>query len=115
MTDFTESDRDRAVIEANCMSKEDEYFAARPQIDFNDRRKVFQAGFERAWQAAKEAGIKEALAAADTVRLNLAKRYDDAADTNTCQMDGNMDWARLAGAVKAVQAIRALKEQKHDN
>jgi len=74
-----------------------------------------QEEFEAAWQAAKEAGIKEALDAADAVRLNLAKRYEDAADTNTCQREDDMDWARLEGAVKTVQAIRALKEQKHDN
>jgi hypothetical protein len=28
----------------------DEYFAQRPQIDSLDRRKVFEAGFERAWR-----------------------------------------------------------------
>jgi len=53
MPDFTESDRDRAVMEANCIAWEDAYFAARPQLDCNDRRKAFQAGFERAWQAAR--------------------------------------------------------------
>lgn len=34
----------------------DSYFEARPQIDSNDRRKVFQAGFERGWDAARKQG-----------------------------------------------------------
>ena len=42
----------RVVMEAARNSAEDAYFEARPQIDCNDRRKVFGAGFERAWDAA---------------------------------------------------------------
>ena len=42
----------RATMEAERNSAEDAYFEARPQIDCNDRRKVFDAGFERAWDAA---------------------------------------------------------------
>ena len=42
----------RATMEAARNSAEDAYFEARPQIDCNDRRKVFDAGFERAWDAA---------------------------------------------------------------
>ena len=44
--------KNRALMEAHQIAAEDEYFAARPQIDCNDRRKVFDAGFERAWEAA---------------------------------------------------------------
>ena len=46
------NERDNALMEANCIVAEDEYFAARPQIDNRDRRVVFQAGFKRAWEAA---------------------------------------------------------------
>ncbi len=53
MTDFTDSDRDRAMMEAHCNETEDAYFAARPQIDCHDLRKTFQSAFERAWQAAR--------------------------------------------------------------
>jgi hypothetical protein len=28
----------------------DEYFTERPQIDTHDRRRMFEAGFERAWR-----------------------------------------------------------------
>lgn len=42
----------RAAMEAARNGAEDAYFEARPQIDCNDRRKVFDAGFERAWEAA---------------------------------------------------------------
>ena len=45
-------ERDYVLMEANCVVSEDEYFAARPQIDNRDRRLVFQAGFKRAWEAA---------------------------------------------------------------
>jgi hypothetical protein len=39
-------------MEAARNGAEDAYFEARPQIDGHDRRKVFDAGFERAWEAA---------------------------------------------------------------
>lgn len=42
----------RATMEAARNGAEDAYFKARPQIDCNDRRKVFDAGFERAWESA---------------------------------------------------------------
>jgi hypothetical protein len=42
----------RATMEAARNSAEDAYFEARPQIDSSDRRKVFDAGFERAWEYA---------------------------------------------------------------
>lgn len=41
---------DRATMEAGRNSAEDAYFEARPQIDCNDRRKVFDAGYERGWE-----------------------------------------------------------------
>lgn len=45
-------EKSRALMEAHQVAAEEEYFAARPQIDCNDRRKVFEAGFQRAWNAA---------------------------------------------------------------
>lgn len=41
---------ERAEMEAARNEAEDAYFEARPQIDCNDRRKVFDAGFERGWE-----------------------------------------------------------------
>jgi len=46
-------EKNRAPMEAHQIAAEDEYFAARPQIDCNDRRKVFEAGFKMAWNIAK--------------------------------------------------------------
>lgn len=46
------NEQDNPLMEANCIVAEDEYFAARPQIDNRDRRVVFQAGFKRAWESA---------------------------------------------------------------
>ena len=45
-------EKNRALMEAHQIAAEDEYFAARPQIDCSDQRKVFEAGFQRAWSAA---------------------------------------------------------------
>lgn len=42
-------DRKKMSIARN--KAEEDYFSARPQIDCNDRRKVFEAGFELAWNA----------------------------------------------------------------
>lgn len=45
-------EKNRALMEAHQIAATDEYFAARPQIDCIDRRRVFEAGFQRAWNAA---------------------------------------------------------------
>lgn len=42
----------RAIRDGNEIAASDKYFSARPQIVSADRRKVFQAGFERGWDAA---------------------------------------------------------------
>lgn len=46
-------ERDIAIMEGEMNHSEDEYFKARPQIDTGHCRHLFQAGFERAWQAAR--------------------------------------------------------------
>ena len=52
---------ERAKMEAARNEAEFRYFEARPQIDTLDRRRVFQAGFDRAWDIAKqEANAKDA-------------------------------------------------------
>ena len=53
----TEEELSRMEYERN--SAENAYFDARPQIDSGDRRRVFDAGFERGWKAANEAMAKE--------------------------------------------------------
>jgi len=53
-------EKNRALMEAHQIAAEDEYFAARPQIDCNDRRKVFEAGFKMAWNIAKREALIEA-------------------------------------------------------
>jgi hypothetical protein len=47
------------------------------------------------------------LAAADAARLSLSRRYEENIEANCAEMGGNMDWARLDGAARVVQAIRA--------
>ena len=41
----------RALMEGERNAASDEYFGARPQIDTTDRRRVFEAGFDRAWKS----------------------------------------------------------------
>lgn len=44
-----------ALRDGEMIAAEDAYFSARPQIDCNDRRRVFSAGFERGWEKARPA------------------------------------------------------------
>lgn len=46
-------EQQRAIRQGHEIAASDSYFDARPQIDNNDRRKVFEAGFERGWDAAR--------------------------------------------------------------
>ena len=55
LTDF---ERRHAIRQGYEIAASDGYFEARPQIDSNDRRKVFQAGFERGWD--RHAALVEA-------------------------------------------------------
>lgn len=48
-------ERRHAIRQGHEIATSDAYFEARPQIDSNDHRKVFQAGFERGWDAAMAA------------------------------------------------------------
>jgi hypothetical protein len=45
------SEQERAIREAYESAGSESYFGSRPQIDTNDRRRVFKAGFERGWDA----------------------------------------------------------------
>lgn len=44
-------EHDRAIMEGHMHTACDEYFNVRPQIDTNFARRVFEAGFARAWHA----------------------------------------------------------------
>ena len=50
------TEQEHAIRQGHEIAASDSYFEARPQIDSNDRRKVFQAGFERGWDAARKQG-----------------------------------------------------------
>lgn len=50
------TEQEYAIRQGHEIAASDGYFEARPQIDSNDRRKVFQAGFERGWDAARKQG-----------------------------------------------------------
>jgi hypothetical protein len=53
-------EQERALCEAYCNEASEEYFKARPTINFPEMRKIFYAGHRRAWINYKAAhGIKE--------------------------------------------------------
>lgn len=45
-------------MEAARIDSSEQYFSARPQIDTNDRRRVFEAGFDSGWRAALNSQAK---------------------------------------------------------
>lgn len=53
-------EQDRALCEAYCNDASDEYFKARPTLDFPEMRRIFYAGHRKAWIGYEAAhGIKE--------------------------------------------------------
>lgn len=52
-------EHDVALRESSRIHSNDEYFKARPQIDNHDRRNVFDAGYDRGWQAAQQQSAGE--------------------------------------------------------
>jgi hypothetical protein len=56
------AEQEYAICEGHRIANEETYFSARPQIDTNDRRRVFGAGFDKGWDAARA----ETLAATPT-------------------------------------------------
>lgn len=48
-----------AIRQGHEIASSDAYFEARPQIDCNDRRNVFRAGFERGWDAARSQPVAQ--------------------------------------------------------
>jgi hypothetical protein len=42
-------EQDRALCEASCNDASDEYFKARPALDFPEMRRIFYAGHRKAW------------------------------------------------------------------
>ena len=53
-------EQDRALCEAYCNDASDEYFKARPALDFPEMRRIFYAGHRKAWISYEAAhGIKD--------------------------------------------------------
>ena len=49
-------EQQRAIFEAYESAASESYFEVRPHIDYRDRRRVFKAGYERGWDAARKQG-----------------------------------------------------------
>lgn len=60
---FTEADRQHAIMQGEQNTATDAYIEARQQLDNSHNRRIFEAGFERGWNAAMER-INPALALA---------------------------------------------------
>jgi hypothetical protein len=48
-----------AIMEANLIHDNDAYFEARPNVNTDGYKTIFNAGYKRAWQAATEQSQKE--------------------------------------------------------
>jgi hypothetical protein len=68
---MSEYEKNIAYRESSQIVSTDEYFKARPQIDNHDRRKVFESGFERGWEASKK--HYEASPTAESITIPLAE------------------------------------------
>jgi hypothetical protein len=69
-----------AIREAEQIAASDAYFGARTQIDTDDRRRVFEAGFRAAWQT-------------QMVEVALPKRPEPLAPANTV----GLEWDAYSG------------------
>ncbi len=54
--------------------------------------------------------LKQAIEIADAARLRISEEYSRRRDNGTSHLGGNMDWAKLEGAVSVVQALRKSLE-----
>ena len=68
--------KDDAIREAHRNYDEEEYFHARPQIDCIDRRRVFEAGFDSGWKAARE-DVERFLKDEETIEESLMRNRRD--------------------------------------
>jgi hypothetical protein len=68
---MSEYEKNIAYRESSQIVSTDEYFKARPQIDNHDRRKVFESGFERGWEASKK--HYEAAPTPESITIPLAE------------------------------------------
>lgn len=84
LTDF---ERRHAIRQGYEIAASDGYFEARPQIDSSDRRKAFQAGFERGWD--RHAALVEAQQPAAHVQ-NPAEIEHVAGDVSKNGVKSNM-------------------------
>lgn len=57
--------------------------------------------------------LLRAIEIADAERLRIAELYQKRIDTDCSEMNGNLDFARLEGAVDVVQALRRAASQPH--
>lgn len=110
MTQMNEQDREYAIMEAHRIHDSDEYFEARPQIDSADRRRVFEAGFDRGYQAALQSPAVQVPDDLDHL-LDESGFYFDS-DTNGRQMivlGVDEDWDKSVS--RLIQLIRAASPQ----
>ena len=107
LTDF---EHRHAIRQGYEIAASDRYFEARQQIDSNDRRKVFQAGFERGWD--RLAALVEAQQPATHVQ-NPAEIEHVADDVSKNGAETNMapQPAPSAASKAVLAAIRAANMQ----
>lgn len=54
---FSQTDRERAVMQGEQIASADAYIDARPRLDGFHDRCIFEAGYERGWEAAMRVSL----------------------------------------------------------
>jgi hypothetical protein len=65
---------EKAIMEAERNAETDAFFKARPAMDTPENRRKFEAGFERAWDAAKKQGLTHLIKAAQHIFEQYGER-----------------------------------------
>lgn len=89
------NERELAIRESEQIAASDNYFGARPQIDTDDRRRVFEAGFRAAWQT-------------QMVEVNLPQRPEPCATANTI----GVEWDAYSGVQMLEYGRRCAEAQR---
>lgn len=114
-------ERDVALRESSRIHINNEYFKARPQVDNDDRRNVFDAGYDRGWQAAKQQSAGEIANLMLNIEAQEKLGYELQADNERSQAQVNelkslLNEARddVAAQLDNYQQLLPYKQHRYD-
>ena len=96
-----DAERARCIQDGEKVAACDAYFDARPQIDNTDRRRVFEAGFDRGYQRA-ESALQQLADQAQELGMGYEKSapaVDPQLECNACDWKGPLSEACMLGSI----------------